>query len=67
VDLGTMAPQLMLGMLVCVFLWWVTDTVPLFLFPAFSISSTDVVAKAYMDDIIALILGSFILVHVMEG
>jgi sodium-dependent dicarboxylate transporter 2/3/5 len=65
----------MLGILVWVFLWWVTDTVPLamasmatlFLFHAFRIYSTDVVAKEYMDDIIALILGSFILTDAMDG
>lgn len=59
----------MLGVLVWVFLWWVTGAVPLavasmaplFLFPLFGISSADAVAKAYMDDVISLVLGSFIL------
>jgi sodium-dependent dicarboxylate transporter 2/3/5 len=65
----------MLGIPVWVFLWWLTDTVPLavasmatlFLFHAFGISSAEVVAKEYMDDIIALILDIFILVHAMDG
>ncbi|KAI4975086.1 hypothetical protein ZWY2020_048693 [Hordeum vulgare] len=66
VDLGGAgaAPRNMLGVLAWVFLWWVTDAVPLgvasmaplFLFPAFGISSADSVAKAYMDDVIALVL-----------
>ncbi|CAN6174773.1 unnamed protein product [Urochloa humidicola] len=64
----------MLGVLAWVFLWWITDAVPLavasmaplFLFPAFGISSSDDVAKAYMDDVIALVLGSFILALAIE-
>ncbi|KAK1606268.1 hypothetical protein QYE76_029941 [Lolium multiflorum] len=74
VDLGGTAPRNMLGVLAWVFLWWVTDAVPLavasmaplFLFPAFGISSADAVAKAYMDDVIALVLGSFILALAIE-
>nr|BAJ95768.1 predicted protein [Hordeum vulgare subsp. vulgare] len=76
VDLGGAgaAPRNMLGVLAWVFLWWVTDAVPLgvasmaplFLFPAFGISSADSVAKAYMDDVIALVLGSFILALAIE-
>jgi sodium-dependent dicarboxylate transporter 2/3/5 len=64
----------MLGVLAWVFLWWITDAVPLavasmaplFLFPAFGISSSDAVAKAYMDDVISLVLGSFILALAIE-
>ena len=64
----------MLGVLAWVFLWWITDAVPLavasmaplFLFPAFGISSADAVAKAYMDDVISLVLGSFILALAIE-
>ncbi|XP_044430474.1 tonoplast dicarboxylate transporter isoform X2 [Triticum aestivum] len=77
VDLGGAhgaAPRNMLGVLAWVFLWWATDAVPLavasmaplFLFPAFGISSADAVAKAYMDDVIALVLGSFILALAIE-
>ncbi|KAJ4799553.1 Sodium-dependent dicarboxylate transporter SdcS [Rhynchospora pubera] len=39
---------------------------PLFLFPFFGISSADDVAKAYMDDVISLVLGSFILALAIE-
>ncbi|WVZ65358.1 hypothetical protein U9M48_014735 [Paspalum notatum var. saurae] len=64
----------MLGVLAWVFLWWITDAVPLavasmaplFLFPAFGIASADDVAKAYMDDVISLVLGSFILALAIE-
>uniref|UniRef100_A0A0E0LWL7 Citrate transporter-like domain-containing protein n=1 Tax=Oryza punctata TaxID=4537 RepID=A0A0E0LWL7_ORYPU len=64
----------MLGVLAWVFLWWVTGAVPLavasmaplFLFPAFGVSSSDAVAKAYMDDVISLVLGSFILALAIE-
>uniref|UniRef100_A0A453EPG4 Tonoplast dicarboxylate transporter n=1 Tax=Aegilops tauschii subsp. strangulata TaxID=200361 RepID=A0A453EPG4_AEGTS len=64
----------MLGALAWVFIWWLTDAVPLgvasmaplFLFPAFGISSSDAVAKAYMDDVISLVLGSFILALAIE-
>ncbi|CAN6218137.1 unnamed protein product [Urochloa humidicola] len=64
----------MLGVLAWVFLWWITDAVPLavasmaplFLFPAFGISSSDAVVKAYMDDVISLVLGSFILALAIE-
>jgi len=75
VDLGGHpAARNMLGVLAWVFLWWITDAVPLavasmaplFLFPAFGISSSDAVAKAYMDDIISLVLGSFILALAIE-
>ncbi|XP_040382947.1 tonoplast dicarboxylate transporter-like [Oryza brachyantha] len=64
----------MLGVLAWVFLWWVTGAVPLavasmaplFLFPVFGVSSSDAVAKAYMDDVISLVLGSFILALAIE-
>ncbi|KAG8047730.1 hypothetical protein GUJ93_ZPchr0008g13196 [Zizania palustris] len=64
----------MLGVLAWVFLWWVTGAVPLavasmaplFLFPLFGVSSADAVAKAYMDDVISLVLGSFILALAIE-
>lgn len=59
----------MLAVLVWVFVWWVTEAVsmpitsmaPLFLFPVFGIASADDVARSYMDDVISLVLGSFIL------
>ncbi|CAL5087706.1 unnamed protein product [Urochloa decumbens] len=71
---GHPAARNMLGVLAWVFLWWITDAVPLavasmaplFLFPAFGISSSDAVAKAYMDDVISLVLGSFILALAIE-
>ncbi|XAR65745.1 hypothetical protein NMG60_11009955 [Bertholletia excelsa] len=64
----------MLGVLVWVFAWWITEAVPmpvtsmspLFLFPLFGIATADDVAKSYMDDVIALVLGSFILVLAVE-
>ncbi|KAF6161930.1 hypothetical protein GIB67_014132 [Kingdonia uniflora] len=64
----------MLAVLAWVFLWWVTEAVPmpvtsmspLFLFPIFGISTADAVAKNYMDDVIALVLGSFILALAVE-
>ena len=75
VDLGGHpAARNMLGVLAWVFLWWITDAVPLavasmaplFLFPVFGISSSDTVAKAYMGDVISLVLGSFILALAIE-
>ncbi|CAL5005417.1 unnamed protein product [Urochloa decumbens] len=64
----------MLAVLAWVFLWWVTGAVPLavasmaplFLFPLFGVSAADAVAKAYMDDVISLVLGSFILALAIE-
>ncbi|CAM8977944.1 unnamed protein product [Rhodiola kirilowii] len=64
----------MLAVLAWVFSWWLTDAVPmpitsmapLFLFPLFGISSSDDVAHSYMDDVIALVLGSFILALAVE-
>ncbi|KAF8654552.1 hypothetical protein HU200_061746 [Digitaria exilis] len=64
----------MLAVLAWVFLWWVTGAVPLavasmaplFLFPLFGVFAADDVAKAYMDDVISLVLGSFILALAIE-
>ncbi|KAL8461601.1 hypothetical protein ACS0TY_032907 [Phlomoides rotata] len=64
----------MLGVLAWMFAWWMTEAVPmpitsmtpLFLFPLFGISAADDVAHAYMDDVIALVLGSFILALAVE-
>ncbi|KAJ8770457.1 hypothetical protein K2173_017948 [Erythroxylum novogranatense] len=64
----------MLAVLAWVFSWWLTEAVPapitsmapLFLFPLFGICSSDSVAKSYMDDVIALVLGSFILALAVE-
>nr|XP_016498130.1 PREDICTED: tonoplast dicarboxylate transporter-like [Nicotiana tabacum] len=64
----------MLGILAWIFTWWLTEAVPmpitsmspLFLFPLFGISSADDVAHSYMDDVIALVLGSFILALAVE-
>lgn len=76
VDLGAQhtAARNMLGVLAWVFIWWITDAVPLavasmaplFLFPVFGVSDADAVAKAYMDDVISLVLGSFILALAIE-
>ncbi|KAK6118010.1 hypothetical protein DH2020_048247 [Rehmannia glutinosa] len=64
----------MLAVLAWVFTWWLTEAVPmpitsmspLFLFPLFGISSSDDVARSYMDDVITLVLGSFILALAVE-
>nr|XP_043628791.1 tonoplast dicarboxylate transporter isoform X2 [Erigeron canadensis] len=64
----------MLGVLAWVFAWWLTEAVPmpitsmspLFLFPIFGIADADVVAHSYMDDVISLVLGSFILALAVE-
>ncbi|XP_076898478.1 tonoplast dicarboxylate transporter-like [Bidens hawaiensis] len=64
----------MLGVLAWVFAWWLTEAVPmpitsmspLFLFPLFGIAAADDVARAYMDDVISLVLGSFILALAVE-
>ncbi|KAK7262101.1 hypothetical protein RJT34_29661 [Clitoria ternatea] len=64
----------MLAVIAWVFCWWVTAAVPLpitamcplFLFPLFGIASADTVAHSYMDDIITLVLGSFILALAVE-
>jgi len=64
----------MLAILAWIFSWWFTEAVPmpitsmapLFLFPLFGIASADSVARSYMDDVIALVLGSFILALAVE-
>jgi sodium-dependent dicarboxylate transporter 2/3/5 len=64
----------MVGVIAWVFTWWITEAVPLpvtsmcplFLFPMFGIASADTVAHSYMDDVIALVLGSFILALAVE-
>lgn len=64
----------MLGVLAWMFSWWITEPVPmpitsmspLFLFPLFGIASADEVAHSYMDDVISLVLGSFILALAVE-
>ncbi|CAL9134019.1 unnamed protein product [Musa textilis] len=75
VDLGgRTSSRNMLAVLSWVFLWWITEAVPmavtsmspLFLFPLFGLASSDDVAKSYMDDIIALVLGSFMLALAVE-
>ncbi|KAM0932348.1 putative solute carrier family 13 [Dioscorea sansibarensis] len=71
---GRRTSRNMLAVLVWVFEWWfaeavpmaITSMAPLFLFPLFGISSSDAVAKSYMNDIIALVLGSFILAIAVE-
>ncbi|KAE8689670.1 Tonoplast dicarboxylate transporter [Hibiscus syriacus] len=71
---GPVTSRNMLGVLAWVFSWWLTEAVPmpitsiapLFLFPLFGISSADTVAHSYMDDVITLVLGSFILVLAVE-
>lgn len=71
---GPVASRNMLAVLVWVFAWWLTEAVPmpitsmspLFLFPLFGIASADDVAHSYMDDVIALVLGSFILALAVE-
>ncbi|KAG6771021.1 hypothetical protein POTOM_022364 [Populus tomentosa] len=64
----------MLAILAWIFSWWFTEAVPmpitsmtpLFLFPLFGIASADSVARSFMDDVIALVLGSFILALAVE-
>ncbi|XP_021831672.1 tonoplast dicarboxylate transporter-like isoform X2 [Prunus avium] len=64
----------MLAVLAWIFAWWLTEAVPmpitsmspLFLFPLFGIASADDVAHSYMNDVIALVLGSFILALAVE-
>ncbi|KAM1562464.1 hypothetical protein TB1_005368 [Malus domestica] len=71
---GPVASRNMLAVLVWVFAWWLTEAVPmpitsmspLFLFPLSGTSSADDVAQSYMDDVIALLLGSFILALAVE-
>lgn len=71
---GRHSSRNMLAALSWILLWWLTDAVPmavasmapLFLFPLFGIARADDVAKSYMDDVIALVLGSFILALAVE-
>ncbi|XP_022721052.1 tonoplast dicarboxylate transporter [Durio zibethinus] len=71
---GPVTSRSMLAVLAWVFSWWLTEAVPmpvtslapLFLFPLFGIASADTVAHSYMDDVITLVLGSFILVLAVE-
>ncbi|XP_024017835.1 tonoplast dicarboxylate transporter [Morus notabilis] len=71
---GPPTSRYMLGVLVWIFEWWMTEAVPmpvtsmtpLFLFPLLGIASSDEVAQSYMDDVIALVLGSFILALAVE-
>ncbi|KAK4795473.1 hypothetical protein SAY86_013467 [Trapa natans] len=68
-------PRNMLAVLLWVFEWWLTEAVPvpvtsmspLFLLPIFGITSAESVASSYMDDVIALVLGSFILALAVEN
>ena len=69
-----MTSRNMLAVLVWIFAWWLTEALPmpitsmspLFLFPFFGIASADDVAHSYMNDVIALVLGSFILALAVE-
>lgn len=71
---GPASSRNMLGVMAWMFAWWLTQAVPmpitsmtpLFLFPLFGIASADEVAQSYMDDVIALVLGSFILALAVE-
>ncbi|KAH9611867.1 hypothetical protein KSS87_019546 [Heliosperma pusillum] len=71
---GLASSRNMLAILAWMFTWWMTEAVPmpitsmspLFLFPVFGIASADTVAKSYMDDVISLVLGSFILALAVE-
>ncbi|XP_016648573.1 PREDICTED: tonoplast dicarboxylate transporter-like isoform X1 [Prunus mume] len=69
----------MLAVLAWIFAWWLTEAVPmqvvpmtiaamspLLLYPLFGIASADDVAHSYMNDVIALVLGSFILALAVE-
>ncbi|KAF4399535.1 hypothetical protein G4B88_022618 [Cannabis sativa] len=59
---GPTSSRNMLAVLAWIFVWWMTEAVPmpitsmapLFLFPLFGICSSDDVAHSYMDDVIAL-------------
>ncbi|PON58768.1 Sodium/sulfate symporter [Trema orientale] len=71
---GPTSSRNMLAVMAWVFEWWMTEAVPmpitsmapLFLFPLFGIASADDVAHSYMDDVIALVLGSFVLALAVE-
>lgn len=74
VKLNDTTSRNMLAVLVWIFAWWMTEAVPmpitsmapLFLFPLFGIATADDVAHSYMDDVISLVLGSFILALAVE-
>lgn len=61
--------EAMMAAMVWMFLWWVTEAVPLaitallplFLFPLLEIETASTVSKSYTNDTVFLILGSFIL------
>lgn len=71
---GPTTSRNMLAVTAWVFAWWLTEAVPmpitsiapLFLFPLFGIASADGVARSYMDDVVTLLLGSFMLVLAVE-
>ncbi|XP_062013598.1 tonoplast dicarboxylate transporter-like [Rosa rugosa] len=71
---GNVTSRNMLAVLAWIFAWWLTEALPmpitsmspLFLFPFFGIASADDVAHLYMNDVIALVLGSFILALAVE-
>ncbi|PKA47311.1 Tonoplast dicarboxylate transporter [Apostasia shenzhenica] len=71
---GKSSSRNMIAVLAWVFFWWITKAVPmpitsmtpLFLFPLFGIASSDAVAGFYMNDVISLMLGSFILALAVE-
>ncbi|GMH05250.1 hypothetical protein Nepgr_007090 [Nepenthes gracilis] len=73
-DGGRKSGRNMLAILAWMFTWWMTEAVPmpvtsmspLFLFPVFGIAAADEVARSYMDDVISLVLGSFILALAVE-
>ncbi|KAE8673442.1 Tonoplast dicarboxylate transporter [Hibiscus syriacus] len=71
---GPVSSRNMLAVTAWVFSWWLTEAVPmpitsiapLFLFPLFGIASADRIARSYMDDVITLLLGSFMLALSVE-
>eukprot|EP00250_Pteridium_aquilinum_P002960 c13228_g2_i1 orf=86-829(+) len=71
-DTGKSGP--MLAAMAWMFIWWVTEPVPLvvtalvplFLFPILQIETASTVSKSYTNDTIFLILGSFILVNAVR-
>lgn len=73
VDIGDKSGA-MLGALCWIFIWWMTEAVPmaitslapLYLFPLLGIQKADSVARSYMNDVIALVIGSFILAIAVE-
>ncbi|CAN6471859.1 unnamed protein product [Victoria cruziana] len=63
-----------LAALAWIFLWWLTEAVPvpitslspLFLFPILGVMDAEHVARSYMNDVISLVLGSLILALAVE-